>query len=379
MDNVKGFRDIEDSSKIIVIRNLIEETFRLYDFIPVETPIIEYEEFVKGDNLNDEAVSDIFKLKDKGKRKLALRYEFTFQLKRLAKNKKLPYKRYQIGRVFRDEPVARNRWREFTQCDVDVVGSKIRDEAEILKVASEILRKLGIKFVINTNNRKLLGEILDEFKIKDNDKVIKELDKLDKLDEKEVRKNLKRFNAEKVLNIFKKPEKYFEKYKSYKEIKELKKYCSMNNVKIVFQPFLARGLSYYNGSIFEIKSDMKETIAAGGSYMIDGIQATGISFGLDRLELIARVDSFVKRVLIISMDQDKKSVELASKVRSLGVSCSVFYGKPGKALDYANSLDIPLVIFIGDEEVRKKKFKIKYMNTGKEELFSLSGLEKKLK
>ena len=144
METVKGFRDIEDSSKRIAIRNIIEDIFRLYDFKPVETPTIEYEEFVKGENVNDEVVSDIFKLKDKGKRKLALRYEFTFQLKRLAKNKKLPYRRYQIGKVFRDEPITGNRWREFIQCDVDVVGSNIKDEAEILKITSEIFEKLRI-------------------------------------------------------------------------------------------------------------------------------------------------------------------------------------------------------------------------------------------
>jgi len=379
METIKGFRDIEDSSKRIIIRNTIEDIFRLYDFKPVETPTIEYEKFVKGENVNDEVVSDIFKLKDKGKRKLALRYEFTFQLKRLAKNKKLPYRRYQIGKVFRDEPITGNRWREFTQCDVDVVGSNIKDEAEILKITSEIFEKLRIDFVININNRKLLNEILEYYKVKDNEKVIKELDKLDKLSEKEVKNNLKRFGAEKVLSIFKKPEKYFEKYESYEEIKKLKKICSLYGVKVIFQPSLARGLSYYNGNVFEVKGKMKETIAAGGSYLINGLQATGISFGLDRLELMARVDSFVKRVLIISLNQDKNAIELASRIRGFGVSCSIFYGKPSKALDYANSLNIPLVIFIGDEEVKKKKFKIKNMNTGKERLIGINSLEKELK
>jgi len=108
-----------------------ESTFEKYCFEQVETPIIEYEEFVKGENSDDEVISDIFRLNDKGKRKLALRYEFTFQLKRIANNKKLPYKRFQIGPVFRDEPIQGNRLRQFTQCDVDVVGSSIKDEAEV--------------------------------------------------------------------------------------------------------------------------------------------------------------------------------------------------------------------------------------------------------
>jgi len=142
MDTVKGFKDVENASKRIAIRNIIENVFKLYGFIPVETPVIEYEKFVKGENADDEAVSDIFKLKDRGDRKLALRYEFTFQLKRLAKNKKLPYKIYNIGSVFRDEPVTGNRWRQFTQCDADIIGVNLKDVGEILKLSSEDFQAL---------------------------------------------------------------------------------------------------------------------------------------------------------------------------------------------------------------------------------------------
>jgi len=315
IETVKGFRDVEDCSKRNFIRKIIEQTFKSYNFLNVETPVIEYEEFVKGNNTNDEAVSDIFRLKDRGERKLALRYEFTFQLKRLANNKKLPYKRYQIGEVFRDEPVAGNRWRQFTQCDCDIIGSGIKDEAEILKIASEILGSIGIKFVINFNSRKLLNEILADVGVseKNREQVIREIDKLDKLSEKEVRENLKKFNAEKALDIFKKPEKYFEKYSTYSEIAELKKISSMYKIKLNFLPYLARGLSYYNGSVFEIKSDLKETIAAGGSYLVNGIQASGISFGLDRLELISKIETEDKKVLLISLERIKKQLNSLMK------------------------------------------------------------------
>ena len=385
IDTVKGFRDIEDSSKRIAIKKVIEETFQLYNFQAVETPIIEYEEFVKGNNTNDEAVSDIFKLKDKGERNLALRYEFTFQLKRLANNKKLPYKRYQIGEVFRDEPVRENRFRQFTQCDADIIGSSIKDEAEILKIASEILNKLNIKFTINFNNRKLLSEILNEIKIKDENKqqVIREIDKLDKLEEKEIKENLKKYNAEPILNIFKKPEKYFEKYPSYNEIKELKKICNNYKIKLNFQPFLARGLSYYNSTIFEIKAEgkdkIKETIAAGGSYIINNIQSTGISFGLDRLEITCPLSFDKKKVLIISLNQDKKAIELADKIRKLNIPCSIMYNKVSKALEFANSYLIKYVIFLGEDEVKKKKIKIRDMASGKEKLINEKELEKEMK
>src|SRR3989338_7231349 len=179
-ERVKGFNDFteEEAQKRAEIRKILVETFEKYGFQPAETPIIEYEEFVRGENEKDEAVSDIFKLKDKGKRNLALRYEFTFQLKRLMQNKKLPYKRYQIGEVFRDEPVSSNRFRQFTQCDVDVIGSTIKDDAEILAISNEILKRLNIEPIILINNRALLNEILDGQKIKNKEEVIKEIDKL---------------------------------------------------------------------------------------------------------------------------------------------------------------------------------------------------------
>ncbi|MFQ5531523.1 MAG: ATP phosphoribosyltransferase regulatory subunit, partial [Candidatus Nanoarchaeia archaeon] len=286
-DLVKGFKDFtgKDAEKRNEIKKIIAEVFEKYGFEPAETPVVEYEEFVKGKNERDEAVSDIFKLKDKGKRNLALRYEFTFQLKRLMKNKKLPYKRYQIGSVFRDEPTGGNRLRQFTQCEVDIIGSTLKDDAEILATAKEILDKLKVNYTIYVNNRQLINEILDESKIKKSSKeqVMREIDKLDKLSEKEVRKNLKKYNAEKVLSILKKPETYFKKYKAYGEIEELKKYCAFYNVKIKFQPSLARGLSYYTGTVFEIKSKIKETIFGGGSYTFSGTTGVGYGVGIERL------------------------------------------------------------------------------------------------
>jgi histidyl-tRNA synthetase len=380
-DTVKGFRDIEDASKRIAIRKIIESTFNLYNFKPVETPIIEYEEFVKGDNEKDEAVSDVFTLKDRGKRNLALRYEFTFQLKRLAKNKKLPYKRYQIGPVFRDEPVKGNRWRQFTQCDADIIGADIKDIAEILKITSDIFSQLKIKSSIEINNRKLLNEILEELKVKEKDReqVIRELDKLDKLPEKEIKQALKKYNAAKLLDIFKQPESYFKKYTSYKDIEGLKKIAKDSNIKLTFKPFLARGLSYYNWIVFEVKSDTaKGSLAGGGSYPIDNMQATGISFGLDRLETLANINTSNKKVLIISFNQDKEANRLADEIRNLNIPTEIYYGKPGKALDYANSLNIPLIIFLGEKEIKAKKIKIKNMNTGEEKLIPRSQLGKEL-
>jgi histidyl-tRNA synthetase len=383
-DTVKGFNDYtgEEAEKRQLVKKILVDTFEKYGFAPVETPVIEYEEFVKSGNESDEAVSDIFKLRDKGNRNLALRYEFTFQLKRLMNNKKLPFKRYQIGPVFRDEPVSSNRYRQFVQCDVDIVGSTIKDEAEILALSSEILNSLGIDFTIYFNNRKLLNELLNNYGIekKDYSDIIREIDKLDKLPLSKVKENLKKYSAEEILEILKKPEPYFEKFQAYKEIKELqnlfKIYGIEKNTK--FNPSLARGLSYYNSSVFEVKTkSMKETITAGGSYEFNGVQCTGISFGLDRLSSLSKIKTLKNKILIVSLSEDKQAIKIADKLRKLGNVVSIFYGKPSKALEYANSYKFNQTIFVGAKEVKQKKFKVKDMKTGKEKTLTLEKLTKK--
>jgi len=376
IETVKGFRDYsgKEAWNRKKTEKTIVETFESYGFEPAETPIIEREEFVKGENANDEAVSDIFKLNDKGDRKLALRYEFTFQLRRLAKNKKLPYKRFQIGPVFRDEPVSSNRIRQFTQCDVDTVGSTIKEEAEILSLTNEVFEKLGIKPMILVNNRKLLNEILDDNNVdkKNRERVLKEIDKYDKLPEKEVKKNLERFKAAKIIDLLKKGEKYFSKFQGYKEIKSLIECCKLFGLKILFSPTVVRGLSYYNGNVFEIKTQgIKETIAGGGSYLIDQTQATGISFGLERISSLVKDVVGKEKTLVISLEKDKEAIKLTQKIRERGEIVSIYYGKPSKALDYANSYEFEKVVFVGEKEVKAKKFMIKDMKTGKESVLKI--------
>jgi histidyl-tRNA synthetase len=369
---VKGFQDFvgTDALRREKVRKIIQEQFELYGFEPAETPVIEFEEFVKGNNSNDEAVRDVFRLEDRGKRKLALRYEFTFQLKRISKNQKLPYKRFQIGVVFRDEPIKEGRFRQFIQCDVDTVGSSIKDESEILAVVGGIFKKLGISVKIYINNRKLINEILVSEGVaeRDREQVIRELDKLDKLSQKEVADNLKKFGAEKLLKIFTGKEKDFDKYNFYGEVKKLKKYCKDYGVSVEFRPYLARGLSYYNGSIFEVWSEkLSVSLAGGGSYLVDGIQASGVAFGFEPICLLADVEIDKTRIQIISIDQDKEAICLANKLREKGVSVNVLLDRSiGKAMEYANAKDTDKVIFVGKEESTKKKFKVRDMKSGEE-------------
>ncbi len=366
---VKGFKDYieREADKFAFIREVAKQTFEKYNFQEVQTPIIEYEDFVrKNSDENDEAISDIFKLKDKGKRNLALRYEFTFQLKRIAENQKLPFKRFQIGPVFRDEPIQGNRLRQFTQCDIDTIGATVQDQAEILSAIKDILDALKIKSVFYINNRELLNQVLEESQIKNKEAVIREIDKLDKLSEKEVKENLKKYKAENILNILKNSEEFFEKYPAYQEIKQLKDYCKNYGIEVNFQPSLARGLSYYTGNVFEIKSDIKETICGGGTYIISKTPAAGISFSIERLMAVTNIKINIEKILLVSLNQDKKAIELSKRLRKQGKNVSIFYGKPSKALAYANSYSFKKVIFVGEKEVQKKKFKLKNLSTGKE-------------
>jgi len=383
METVKGFRDYigEDALKREKIKEILVKNFKLFGFNPEETPVIEQEEFVRGENANDEAVSDVFKLRDKGDRNLALRYEFTFQLKRTSLNKKLPYKRYQIGYVFRDEPVSTNRFRQFTQCDIDIVGSNIKDEAEILALTSRILKELKIDAEITINNRKLLNAIIKSLDLANVEFILREIDKIDKQGEGVVKETLsKSIDGKKIKKLFAILNSLNEikKFPEYKEIEELINICKGYGVELNFNPLLARGLAYYNGSVYEIKTkSMKETVCAGGSYLVNGIQSTGLAFGLERVCQLAKLKEENKKVIIISIGQDKKAVELAEKLRENQIPVSISE-KISKGLEYANAYGIKYAIFLGEDEVKKKKFKLRDMKTGKEDFLKEKELITKL-
>mgnify|MGYP005624273101 FL=1 len=372
-NTIKGFKDFtgDEARKRARIRKILVGTFELFGFEPAETPTIESEEFVRGENTSDEAVSDIFTLSDKAKRSLALKYESTFQLKRIAQNQKLPYKRYQIERVFRNEPIKKGRQREFTQCDVDVIGSSINDEAEMIAMLASVLKKLNVNAKILINNRKLINEILETENIKEmnREQVMRELDKLDKLPKKEVADNLKKLGAEKLLDILEKGEKAFEKYAYYKQIKELLTLLKGYKVDVEFKPTLARGLSYYNGTVLEVEGSEEGigSIAAGGAYLINDMQSFGFAFGLDRISMISDLESEYTNYLLVSLGQEKKTIRLATALRENNKSTQILLDKSlKKAMDYANVKNIQKVIIIGGDEVKSKRYKVKDMESGKE-------------
>ena len=391
IERVKGFRDIfaPQSLQREKIIGILQEKAKLFGFMPVETPTVEYDELLKGENENDEAVSDRFRLKDKGDRDLGLRFEFTFQLPRIFKefpNMKLPWRRYQFGSVFRDEPLRAERFREFSQFDADIIGdSTINADAECLAFASAVLKELKIKAEIRVNNRELLNSILQKSGIEKNQQqVLREIDKLDKLPQKEVEQNLEKIipskSIKKLFSFLKNGLEFFTKNKfpGSEEIQELEKLGKLYGFKIKFTPILMRGFSYYTGNVWEIWSDSKSAIAGGGryddkigKYAGKKIPAVGISFGTlidyDKIDIMDKATKY----LVISLNKDKEAIKIAQKLREKEKSTIIYYGKPSKALEYANSHFIQNAIFVGEKEIKSKKFKTRNLKTGKENVLKL--------
>ncbi len=205
--------------------------------------------------------------------------------------------------------------------------------------------------------------------------VIREIDKKDKISKKELADRLKGYRAENILDLFDNSMDFFEKYDSFTEIKEFQKYVEEYGVRTTFSPSLARGLSYYNGIVFEIfTKKMREAICGGGSYMFNGIQCTGLSLGLDRLSMLTNLRPKRNTIMIIPFENEREAIKTANLLRKKNKPCFIYNGKVSKAMRYADSKHIPYVLFIGEEEIKKGKYKLREMNSGKETLVDLKKL-----
>lgn len=404
-ENVKGFEDYlpPESLKREKIKEIAKRYFKLYGFLPVETPSIEFDELMRSDNLEeDEAVRDRFRLRDRANRNLGLRYEFTFQLAKIFKknpNIKLPLKKYQIGTNFRDENIKAGRTREFTQCDIDIIGDpSINADAECLAVTSDILKELKIENVeIKINNRKLLDEMIKSVQITEKQAVLREIDKIDKIGEDQVKISLKKYaDSNQILSLFKLMEKDITFFKDNlfdgaQELEDLIKKCNEYGIKTTFSPRLMRGFNYYTGNIFEVSLGKTSLFGGGrydklvGKYLINKeIPAVGISFSIESImglceREINQLDLDKTKAIIISIDKDKETIKLAQNLRKNNISCITSFDKIGKALEFANSYQITYAIFVGKDEVSKKKFKLRDMKSGEESLLAEKSIISKLK
>lgn len=273
----KGFRDIlpEQAKKRREVINTIVKVLEESGFVPVETPTIEFAETLKGKYGEEEKL--IYEFTDRGGRNLALRYDLTVPLARfVASNLSLiergPFRRYQIGQVFRGEKPQKGRWREFTQFDFDSVGSdSLEEDARIISAVAKCLEELGLSnYKIFINDRSIFADF--------DPGVVRSIDKIKKIGRNETEKEIGKEALEKI-----------EKTKPTKKIEEILKL--VNNPKVEFSPILARGLNYYTGMIFEVEIEgYGISVAGGGKYdnligmfAKKDIPAVGGSFGLDRL------------------------------------------------------------------------------------------------
>lgn len=391
-ETVKGIPEYlpPESQKFEQIKKTLQRTYELYGFLPLKTPTLEFEELMRPDNLTgeeDEAVSDRYRLVDKGARKLGLRYEFTFQLARIFKqhpNIKLPLRRYQIGSNFRDEPTGPGRYKEFTQADIDIIGDpSVEADIEILATVYEALKKLDIDATIVVNNRKLMNAIVDSVQIQNKQAVFRELDKLDKLGEDAVKANLKRYaDSGQILSLFKLLEKdlnFFVKnlFEGADELFKLQQLGKAYGFNVQFSSSMVRGLSYYTGNLFELKSEGKYSIGGGGRYdktvgkfLSREIPAVGISLGIERLMELSTQEPETTQLIIIPINEETEGIRLAQKFRRAGVTTLLAKDKIGKSLEYADSYKIQYAILVGSDEIKKKKLKLRDMKSGKEEMLT---------
>ena len=408
LSTAKGTNDILPEEKIARDEMLskIKTVFELYGYSPLETPAIERYDILASKYAGGaEILKETFKFKDQGDRDLGLRYDLTVPFSRVVgmnPNLKMPFKRYQIDKVWRDGPIGLGRYREFVQCDVDIVGCKsVIAESELMAIAQEVLKRLNLKGFIRANNRKLLNGLVREFaKTEKVEETILSIDKLEKIGREGVKKELAEkgiivsdelFKAleEKNLEKLKKKLKDPESLEGIKELEDFFSFAKSFGANIVqFDPSLARGLAYYTGTIFEIllqEGSIKSSVGGGGRYdkMIGNFleskqeyPAVGISFGLDRLfdslNSLKRIEvkKRVARVFVIPIKELNKSIEFIQLLRTNGIKSDIDLMERGisKNLDFANTLEIPFVAFLGPEEVKKESVKIRNMKTGKEEV-----------
>ncbi len=417
----RGTKDVYGEEAILrqEIVAALRKVFECYGFVPLETPIIErYETLSSKYGGGAEILKETFRLKDQGGRELGLRYDLTVPLARfIAMNPqlKMPFKRYQIGEVFRDGPIKLGRYREFTQCDADIVGcGSMAADAEVICLAQDVFRCLGLDVVIKVNNRKVLNGLLESAGIKKEryEDAILSIDKLEKAGEAAVEAELKSkgFSSTGVSAIlksislkggFEEKIKQLRKTKSKEcleganEVSELFS-CLPNKSSVEFDVSLARGLSYYTSTVLEVflkKSKITSSVCAGGRFdemikMFFGSKrdfpAVGISFGLDVILDALKEKSVApktkSKVFVIPIKAVGDAFKITQQLRSAGINADMDISERGitKNLDYANSLGIPYVVFVGEKELKLKKVKLRDMKTGKEELLSLEELCKRL-
>jgi histidyl-tRNA synthetase len=446
----KGTRDFLPATMVKrnYIFSTIKKSFIKFGFLPIETPCMENTSTLMG-KYGEEGDKLIFKILNSGDflskvdekslseknsngilsqiSEKALRYDLTVPFARFVVQNQneitFPFKRYQIQPVWRADRPQKGRYREFYQCDADVVGSDaLIYEVELVQLFDEVLSNLGIKdFTIKINNRKILSGIAEITGM--SDKIIDitvAIDKLDKIGAEGVIKELRekeipdsaidkikplfelKGNNSEIIEVMKRM--LLNSEMGMKGIEELEyvfekiNLLGLENAILEFDVTLARGLNYYTGAIFEVKANNVSigSICGGGRYDdltgifgLKGISGVGISFGADRiydvmeeLQLFPSFSSETTQLLLINFGEDEnKSLQILNQFRKSNINTELYPtdAKLKKQMSYADAKNIPYVLFLGEEELKSGSFNMKNMVSGEQTQMNIIEIIEKLK
>ena len=412
-----GFMELMPNEQILFeqIKQKIEKTYQKFGFLPLDTPILELSEVLLA-KAGGETEKQIYRF-EKGDTDISMRFDLTVPLaKYVAKNYgnlSFPFRRYQIGKVYRGERTQKGRFREFYQCDIDIIGDgelSVINDAELPSVIYNIFKELGFDdFTIRINNRKILNGLFESLNQKENaTEILRIIDKIEKIGKEAVIEELEKIEIpsdainkimdfieiegttdEKLQKLNELNIKNEEFEKGLDELTKVVKYVRIfgipeANFKVDLT--IARGLDYYTGTVYEtFLNQYRElgSVCSGGRYenlaeyyTDKQLPGVGISIGLTRLfyklnelQLIKAEKKSIAEVLVVPMVQDLTvPIQIATDLRKKGISTEVYLNdKKIKAkMKYADKLEIPYVIVVGEDEINSGIVKIKNMKTGEE-------------
>ena len=421
-----GFMELMPNEQILFeqIKQKIEKTYQKFGFLPLDTPILELSEVLLA-KAGGETEKQIYRF-EKGDTDISMRFDLTVPLaKYVAKNYgnlSFPFRRYQIGKVYRGERTQKGRFREFYQCDIDIIGDgelSVINDAELPSVIYNIFKELGFDdFTIHINNRKILNGLFESLNQKENaTEILRIIDKIEKIGKEAVIEELEKIEIpsdainkimdfieiegttdEKLQKLNELNIKNEEFEKGLDELTQVVKYVRIfgipeANFKVDLT--IARGLDYYTGTVYEtFLNQYRElgSVCSGGRYenlaeyyTDKQLPGVGISIGLTRLfyklnelQLIKAEKKSIAEVLVVPMVQDLTvPIQIATDLRKKGISTEVYLNdKKLKAkMKYADKLEIPYVIVVGEDEINSGIVKIKNMKTGEEKETSIQNIE----
>ena len=421
-----GFMELMPNEQILFeqIKQKIEKTYQKFGFLPLDTPILELSKVLLA-KAGGETEKQIYRF-EKGDTDISMRFDLTVPLaKYVAKNYgnlSFPFRRYQIGKVYRGERTQKGRFREFYQCDIDIIGDgelSVINDAELPSVIYNIFKELGFDdFTIRINNRKILNGLFESLNQKENaTEILRIIDKIEKIGKEAVIEELEKIEIpsdaiNKIMNFIEIEGTTDEKLqklnelnikneefeKGLDELTQVVKYVRIfgipeANFKVDLT--IARGLDYYTGTVYEtFLNQYRElgSVCSGGRYenlaeyyTDKQLPGVGISIGLTRLfyklnelQLIKAEKKSIAEVLVVPMVQDLTvPIQIATDLRKKGISTEVYLNdKKLKAkMKYADKLEIPYVIVVGEDEINSGIVKIKNMKTGEEKEASIQNIE----